>query len=128
LDLRRRRHFVTYRLAAEINPDKALHRLRIVKLFFYRRSDRSNPLLQEIDAQRPLDANRQTTIARFVSTAPVMHEATTAGSDSNGHTTCGGATMVISSQIEIVARGSRHSFVFVDSFCGVSARPCEGAA
>jgi hypothetical protein len=74
-----------------------------------------NPLLQEIDAQHPLDTNRRTTIARFVSAAPGMHEATTAGSDSNGHTACGGAAMVISSQIEIIERDYRHSSVFVDS-------------
>jgi hypothetical protein len=52
----------------------------------------------------------------FVSVAPGMHEATTAGSDSNGHTASGGDAIVISSRIEIMSGGYRHSLEFVDAF------------
>jgi len=45
-----------------------------------------------------------------------MHEATTAGSDSNGHTASGGDAIVISSRIEIMSGGYRQSLEFVDAF------------
>ena len=45
-----------------------------------------------------------------------MHEATTAGSDSNGHTASGGEAIVICSRIEIIVEGYRQSLQFVDPF------------
>src|SRR5947207_16007272 len=45
-----------------------------------------------------------------------MHEATTAGLDSNGHTASGGDGIVISSHIEIIAGGYRQLPEFVDAF------------
>src|SRR5262245_28373618 len=59
------RRFVGHRLAAEIDPDKTPHRRRIVERLFDRRVRQVEPLLQEIDAQHPLDTDRRTTIARF---------------------------------------------------------------
>jgi hypothetical protein len=47
-----------------------------------------------------------------------MHEATTAGSESNGHTASGGDAMVISSRIEIMTGGYRQLLEFVDVFMG----------
>jgi hypothetical protein len=45
-----------------------------------------------------------------------MHDATTAGSDNNGHTVSGGAAMVISSRIEIIEGGYRYSSALVDIY------------
>jgi hypothetical protein len=45
-----------------------------------------------------------------------MHETTTAGSESNGHTASGGDAMVISSRIEIMTGGYRQLLEFVDVF------------
>src|SRR6476620_6741116 len=52
-------------LAAEVNADKAAHRLRIVQCLLYRRVRQAEPLLQEIEAQHPLDPDRRAAIARL---------------------------------------------------------------
>src|SRR5215470_10414861 len=56
------RRLVRHRLTAEINPDKNPHRLRIVKRLFDRRVRQIEPLLQEIDAQHPLDTDRRSAV------------------------------------------------------------------
>jgi hypothetical protein len=48
------RGLVGHRLAAEVDPDKTPHRLRIVERLLHRRVWQVEPLLQEIDAQHPL--------------------------------------------------------------------------
>jgi hypothetical protein len=58
----------------------------------------------------------------LVKLAPGTHEATTAGSDRNGHTASGGAAIGISSRIEIIGEGYRQSLDFVDPFIGSSDR------
>src|SRR5207248_5848104 len=54
-----------HRLAAQIDTDKAAHRRRIVERFLRRRVRQIEPLLQEIDAQHPLDPDRRPAIARL---------------------------------------------------------------
>ena len=49
------RRLVGYRFAAEIDPDEITHRHRIVERLLHRRVRQVEPVLQEIDAQRPLD-------------------------------------------------------------------------
>jgi len=57
------RRLVGHRLAPEIDADKTPHRLRIVERLFDRRVRQIESVLQEIDAQHPLHANRRTAIA-----------------------------------------------------------------
>src|SRR5215471_12161132 len=59
------RGLVRRRLATEIDPDKTPHRQRIVKRLLHRRVRQIEPLLQEIDAQHPLDPDRRAAIARL---------------------------------------------------------------
>ena len=59
------RGFVGRRLAAEIDVDKAPHRRRIVKCLLHRRVRQIEPLLQEIDAQHPLNPDRRAAVARL---------------------------------------------------------------
>src|SRR5262249_51909929 len=49
------RRLVGHRLAAEIDADKTAHRQRIVERLLHRRVRQLEPLLQEVDAQHPLD-------------------------------------------------------------------------
>jgi hypothetical protein len=57
------RRLVRHRLAAEIGADETAHRQRIVERLFHRRVRQVEPLLQEIDAQHPLDTDRRAAIA-----------------------------------------------------------------
>ena len=57
------RRLVRYRLAAEVDADETAHGQRIVERLFHCRVRQVEPLLQEIDAQHPLHANRRTAIA-----------------------------------------------------------------
>jgi hypothetical protein len=59
------RRLVRHRLAAEVDPDKAPHRRRIVERLLDRRVRQIEPLLQKIDAQHPLDPDRRPAIARL---------------------------------------------------------------
>jgi len=59
------RRLVGHRLAAEIDVDKAPHCRRIVKRLFHRRVRQIEPLLQEIDAQHPLDPDRRRPLPGF---------------------------------------------------------------
>src|SRR6478735_9394773 len=59
------RRLVRHRLAAEIDPDKAAHRRRIVERLLDRRIRQIEPLLQEINTQHPLDPDRRAAIARL---------------------------------------------------------------
>ena len=56
---------VRRRLAAEINIHKTPHRRQIVKRLLHRRVRQIEPVLQEIDAQHPLDPDRRAAIARL---------------------------------------------------------------
>ena len=59
------RGLVRHPLAAEIDADKTAHRRRIIERLLYRRVRQIEPLLQEVDAQHPLDPNRRAAIARL---------------------------------------------------------------
>jgi hypothetical protein len=59
------RRLVGHRLAAEIDADEAAHRRRIVQRLLHRRVRQIEPLLQEIEAQHPLDPDRRPAIARL---------------------------------------------------------------
>ena len=57
------RRFIGYRLAPQIDPDKAPHRLRIVERLFDPWIRQVEPLLQEVDAQHPFHPDRRPAIA-----------------------------------------------------------------
>jgi hypothetical protein len=59
------RGLVGHRLAAEIDAGKTPHRQRIVERLLHRRVRQVEPLLQEIEAQHPLDPDRRPPIAGF---------------------------------------------------------------
>src|SRR5690348_3251750 len=56
------RRLIRHWLMAKVDADKTSHRLRIVQRLFDRRVRQIEPVLQEIDAQHPLDADRRTAI------------------------------------------------------------------
>ena len=56
---------VRHRLAAEIDADKIANGCQIIDRFLHRRVRQVEPLLQEIDAQHPLDPDRRAAIARL---------------------------------------------------------------
>jgi hypothetical protein len=57
------RGLVRHRLAAQVDADEAAHRRRIIERFLDRRVGQVEPLLQEVDAQHPLDPDRRTAVA-----------------------------------------------------------------
>jgi hypothetical protein len=59
------RRLVRHRLAAKVDANKTPHRRRIVQRLFHRRIRQIEPVLQEIDAQHPLDPDRRAAIARL---------------------------------------------------------------
>src|SRR6516165_5573027 len=59
------RRLIRHRLAAEVDASKTPHRLRIIKRLFDRRVRQIEPVLQEIDAQHPLDPDWWAAIARL---------------------------------------------------------------
>jgi hypothetical protein len=56
---------IGHRLASQVNTHEAAHRSRVVKRFFDRRIREVEPLLQEIDAQHPLQPDRRASVARL---------------------------------------------------------------
>ena len=57
------RRLVGHRLAAKIDPDKTPHRLRTVKRLFDRWVQQIERVLQETDAEHPLDPDRRAAVA-----------------------------------------------------------------
>jgi hypothetical protein len=57
------RRLVRRRLAAQVDAHKPAHGKRVVKRILDRRIGQVEPLLQEINAQHPLYADRRTTVA-----------------------------------------------------------------
>ena len=55
------RGLVRHTLHAQINPDEATHRHRVVQGLFHRRIRRVEPQLQKVDPQHPLQGNRRPT-------------------------------------------------------------------
>lgn len=54
---------IRHRLPAQVNANKAAHRARFIQGFFRTRIRQVEPVLQEIDAQHPLQPDRRTAIA-----------------------------------------------------------------
>lgn len=50
---------IRHRLAAQIDADKPSHRARVVHRLFHRRIGEVEPVLQEMDLEHPLNANRR---------------------------------------------------------------------
>ena len=59
------RGFVGHRLVAEIDSDKAAHRLRIIDRLFHRQIRQIEPVLQKVDPQHPLDPDWRAAITRL---------------------------------------------------------------
>ena len=52
------------RLTAEVDAGKAAHRTRLIQGFLRTRAREVNPMLQEVDAQHPLQTNQWTSMTR----------------------------------------------------------------